>query len=99
MTRIAYKHRVAPGEAEAFVRAWRRCKQHTLSRAEGLVEAVLLRNAGAPDEFLTLTTWRRLEDWRRYWADGVPDPEGDVRSNERWVEVQAVGQANALPDA
>lgn len=88
--RIAYRHSVPPAEADAFARAWQRCKLHTLTKAHGLVEAVLLRSASQPGEFLTLTTWEREEDWRAYWARGVPDPEGDTRSNEQWVEVQAV---------
>jgi heme-degrading monooxygenase HmoA len=90
MTRVVYKQSVAPAEAEAFVRAWQRCKQHTLARAQGLVEAVLLRSATRPGEFLTLTTWERDEDWQAYWARGVPDPEGDASNNERWVEVESV---------
>jgi heme-degrading monooxygenase HmoA len=90
VTRIVYQHTVPPGEAEAFARAWQRCKLHTLGKAQGLVEAVLLRSASRPGEFLTLSTWEREEDWRAYWSKGVPDPEGDVRKNEQWVEVQAV---------
>jgi heme-degrading monooxygenase HmoA len=90
VTRIVYRHRVAPAEAEAFARAWRRCKLHTLEKAQGLVEAVLLRSAAEPGEFLTLTTWERLADWEAYWARGVPDPEGDAGKNERWIEVEAV---------
>lgn len=96
MTRIAYRHSVPPGEADAFERAWQRCKLHTLSSAPGLVEAALFRSATQPGEFLTLTTWEREEDWRAYWAEGVPDPEGDAQNNVRWVEVKAVrrcGQA------
>jgi heme-degrading monooxygenase HmoA len=89
-TRIAFKHSIPPGEEDAFVLAWGRCKLHTVGVAEGLQEAVLLQNPDAPGEFVTLTTWESLEAWQTYWNHGVPDPEGDVKKNERWVEVKAV---------
>lgn len=90
MIRVAFEHSVPPVEAEAFERAWHRCKLHTIARASGMVEAVLLRSGTSPGEFLCLTTWEREEDWRAYWARGVVDPEGDAQRNERWIEVRSV---------
>lgn len=89
-TRIAFKHSIAPAEVDAFVQAWGRCKLHTVGVAEGLHEAVLLQNPDTPTEFVTLTTWESLAAWQAYWDRGVPDPEGDVKKNERWIEVKAV---------
>jgi heme-degrading monooxygenase HmoA len=87
---VVFKHDVAPGEVDAFTRAWERCKLHAVGTVPGLQEAALLRSATRPNERLTLTVWDSIEAWEAYWNEGVPDPEGDVRKNERWIEVRAV---------
>lgn len=89
-TRVTFEHRVAPGEEKAFLEAWGRCKTHTIACAPGLLEAVLLRHARDPERFVTLTTWESLAAWEAYWGDGIPDPEGDLRTTEAWVQVRAV---------
>lgn len=88
--RVAYTHAVPPAEADAFVQAWTRCKRHAVALEQGLQEALLLRSAEDPTRFVTVTRWDSPEAWRAYWSRGVPDPEGDARLNERWIEVGAV---------
>ncbi len=97
---VVFRHRVPPGDEDAFVQAWGRCKQRVQARAPGAREAVLLRRVDAPGEFVTTTRWASSADWREYWGCGrVADPEGDPHLNEVWVEVARVGDAVApLPD-
>lgn len=93
---VVFRHRVPPGDEEAFVQAWGRCKQRIQARAPGAREAVLLRRDDAPGEFVTATRWASHEDWRAFWDCGrVADPEGDPRLNEVWVEVARVGEPAA----
>lgn len=93
---VVFRHRVSPGDEEGFVQAWSRCKQRIQARAPGAREAVLLRRADAPGEFVTATRWDSHADWLAFWGCGrVADPEGDPRLNEVWVEVARVGEAAA----
>jgi len=54
------------------------------------------RNRGRPrkQRFVTLTTWESLAAWEAYWGEGVPDPEGDQRATEAWIQVRAVTRAH-----
>lgn len=88
--RIAFRHQVPAEEAEGFQQAWARCKRHTILRARGLREAILLRSGHDPSSFVTLTTWESRAAWEAYWCEGVPDPEGDARHADAWIEVAAV---------
>ena len=95
--RVAYAHAVPRAEADAFVQAWTRCKRHAVALEQGLQEALLLRSADDPTRFVTVTRWDSPEAWRAYWSRGVPDPEGDARLNERWIEVGSVRAPSRPP--
>ena len=90
---IVFRHRPEPGTEKAFVVAWERCKAEMLGRARGALAASLYQNAADPLEFVTVTRWRSIKDWQRYWGDGIPDPEGELRKNEILVEVRALQAA------
>jgi antibiotic biosynthesis monooxygenase (ABM) superfamily enzyme len=87
---IVYRHEVAPGTEAAFVEAWERCKERMLGRAKGFKEASIFRNATDPTRFVCISRWESLEDWQRYWGEGVPDPEGELPKNEILVEVKTL---------
>jgi heme-degrading monooxygenase HmoA len=90
MVRIIYRHDITPGTEAAFTAAWERCRTKMFSRARGALESTLFRDANDPNAFFTVTRWRSLDDWKAYWGEGVPDPEGEIASNTILLEVMSV---------
>jgi heme-degrading monooxygenase HmoA len=84
---VIYRHKVAPGTEPAFPPAWEQCKVKMLEHARGLEGATLFRSAQDPSEFVWVTRWTSIEDWKAYWGEGVPDPEGDLLKNDILVEI------------
>jgi len=95
--RILYRHEVAPGTEAAFVEAWERCKSKMLGRAHGALEASLFRSEGTTGEFVSMTRWESLEDFERYWGEGIPDPEGERPRNQVLVEVKKLTRPEKKP--
>jgi heme-degrading monooxygenase HmoA len=89
---IVYRHKVAPGTEAAFVDAWERCKTRTLAKPNGLLDASIFRNEGDATEFVCLSRWESIEAWKKYWGDGVPDPEGELPKNEILVELKTLAR-------
>lgn len=90
--RVALRYTVPIVEADAFIGAWSSSKRHLAARGCGFLDALLLQSAGDPTAFVAVMTWTSRPVWEAYWRTGVPDPEGDARRNEVWVEV---GSASA----
>jgi heme-degrading monooxygenase HmoA len=90
VVRIVYRHKVARGAEEGFVQAWERCRTKMLGRAPGALDATLYRDENDPTAFFSVTRWRSVEDWKAYYKEGVPDPEGEMAVNQVLVEVKSV---------
>ena len=95
MVRVIFKHRISPGSDAAFEVAWERCRTKLLARAPGALESTLFRDFQDPTAYFTVTRWQSLDDWKAYWANGVPDPEGEIASNALLVEVKSVSRSSS----
>jgi len=89
---IIFRHEVEPGTEVAFIAAWENAKSKMLDRVVGFVEASIFQNANDATEFVCITRWTSVEDWKNYWGQGVPDPEGDLPRNEVLVEVRTLSR-------
>jgi len=87
---IVFRHDVAPGTEAGFIEAWERCKAKMLGRVPGFLEASIFRNEAVATQFVSISRWESIEDWKAYWGEGVPDPEGELPKNEILVEVKTL---------
>jgi heme-degrading monooxygenase HmoA len=94
---VIFRHKVADGTEAAFVTSWEQLKRNMLSRPRGPVEAAILRNASDPTEIVTITLWESVDDWKNYWSEGVPEPEGEPQKNEILEEIKSLSRPRAAP--
>jgi len=87
---VIYRHKIGPGTEAAFIAAWENTKSRMLGRVAGFIEASIFQNANDTSEFVCISRWTSVEDWKNYWGEGVPDPEGELPRNEILVEVKTL---------
>jgi heme-degrading monooxygenase HmoA len=96
--RVMYRKELAPGQDEAaLVAAWRKCAGAICGKAKGALGGELFRTAADRRRFVAVMRWESLADWRAFWGDGPPDPEGDPGRNEILIEVAATIACGARP--
>jgi heme-degrading monooxygenase HmoA len=87
---VVFRHRPGANSEAAFPAAWELLKAKMVAQTRGLESATLFRNAQDPSEFVWVTCWTSLEDWKAFWSEGVPDPEGDPARNDILVELKTL---------
>jgi heme-degrading monooxygenase HmoA len=88
---VIFRHPIEPGSEAALVRSWEQCKTKMLGQVKGLLEASIYRNEAA-SELVCVSRWATAEDWKAYWSDGVPEPEGELPKNELLVEIKTLAR-------
>jgi heme oxygenase (mycobilin-producing) len=63
--KILIKRRLPKDKAKYIVAIFRQIRMIALEQ-EGYISSETLRNIDNPHEFLVISTWRSLEDWRKW---------------------------------
>jgi heme-degrading monooxygenase HmoA len=93
---VVFRHPIEPGTEDALVRSWQQCKTKMLGQVKGLLEASIYRNEAA-NELVCVSRWASIDDWKSYWSDGVPEPEGELPKNEILVEIKTLARPARSP--